>query len=180
MSEFKDKRVVHSSILKKIKVLAMDVDGVLTDGVIYLDKKGDEFKTFHALDGLGIVLAKKSGLRTALISARESLALTRRAKELGVDALYQNRLEKKEAFLDLVRKFSVTPKEVCYVGDDLIDLVILRQVGFPVAVSNAVEEVKEHSFYVTSHSGGRGAVREVIEMILKAQGKWEEIVEKYL
>ncbi|MBI1883884.1 MAG: HAD hydrolase family protein [Chlamydiae bacterium] len=174
------KKQTLSVLLRNIKALALDVDGVLTDGVIYLDGDGKEFKTFHALDGLGIVLAKRAGLKTVFISARESKALLLRAKELGVDALYQNRLEKGEAFEDLLRNFRLQPEEVCYVGDDLIDISILKRVGFSVAVQNAVSEVKRVASYVTQSCGGRGAVREVVEKILKAQGVWEEVIAQYV
>lgn len=168
-----------SKSLKSIKLIAMDVDGVLTDGIIHFDRQGEEFKTFHALDGLGIVLAKRWGLKIAFISARQSKALTLRAKELGVDALYQNRLEKLEAFRDLVRRFHLRPEEMCYIGDDLVDIPILKRVGFSVAVRNAVSEVKQHVSYVTKLDGGRGAVREVIEKVMQAQGKWGKVLRSY-
>lgn len=168
-----------SSNLKFIKAIVMDVDGVLTNGMIYLDKHGDELKTFHALDGLGIVLAKQAGLKTAFISARESDALSIRAKELGVDRLYQNRLHKTEALDHFLQDFKLEAREVCYVGDDLIDISILKRVGFPVAVSNAVQEVKQYARYVTKKSGGQGAVREVIERILKAKGLWQKVLQRY-
>lgn len=168
-----------SEVLKKIKVIAMDVDGVLTDGIMHFGPRGHEMKNFHALDGLGIVLAKRAGLKVAFISARRSKALSLRAKELGVDALYQNRMEKVEAFQDLLKKLKIKADEVCFIGDDLIDIPILKRVGFPVAVSNGVFEVKKYAKYITSASGGRGAVREVIEEIMKAQGIWDREVKKY-
>ena len=168
------------SQLEHIKVVALDVDGVLTDGLIHLDQKGREIKTFHALDGLGIVLAKSAGLKVVFISARESMALALRAHELGIDALYQNRPEKRAALEELLIEFGVRSEEVCYVGDDLIDIPILKRVGFPVAVQNAVKEVKDCCVYITQREGGKGAVREVIEKIMKSQGTWKKVIERYV
>ena len=175
-----DQKKVSSESLKKLKAIAMDVDGVLTEGIIHLDSRGEELKAFNALDGLGIVLAKRSGLTIVFISARSSKALTLRVKELGIDALYQNRVEKLQAFDSFLKQFHLTPHEVCYIGDDLVDIPILKRVGFPVAVLNAVNEVKKCAKYVTKLQGGRGAVREVIEKIMKAQGTWEKQIQKYV
>jgi len=166
--------------LKNLKMIAMDVDGVLTDGKIFFDQNGEEIKSFNALDGLGIVLARKSGLKIAFISARESKALELRAKQLGVDALYQNRLEKLEAFEDLLKRFHYKASEIAYIGDDLVDIAILKKAGFPVTVPNAAPEVRPYAAYITKRPGGSGAVREVIRLVMKSQGSWLRQIQPYL
>ncbi|MBR3624123.1 MAG: HAD-IIIA family hydrolase [Selenomonadaceae bacterium] len=165
---------------KKIKVIAFDVDGVLTDGGIYTGADGEIFKPFHCRDGLGISLARNAGLKLAIITGRKSPQVAYRAKELKFDALWQGVMDKREAYKELKEKFSATDEEICYVGDDLIDLPILTQVGLATAVADAMPEVIERVHYVAKFSGGHGAARDVIECILKAQGKWEGIIEGYL
>lgn len=167
------------STLKSIKAIVMDVDGVLTDGTIFLDSRGEEIKAFYSADGLAITLARRMGLKIAWISARASKALTSRAKELVIDALYQNKMNKSEAFENILKDFQLQSREVCYIGDDLVDIPVLKRAGLAIAVQNAAPEVKKISSYVTQHSGGRGAVREVIELIMKAQGSWQKWVENY-
>jgi 3-deoxy-D-manno-octulosonate 8-phosphate phosphatase (KDO 8-P phosphatase) len=159
-------------VLKKIKVLAMDVDGVLTDGKIIMDSQGHEIKNFDVQDGMRIFLAHKAGLKTALISARESGVVKYRAQDLKIDKFFTNAYPKTASYELMLKEFAVKDEEVCFVGDDLADLVILKRVGFAVAVANAVPEIKEVADHVTSRKGGDGAVMEVVEMILKAQGKW--------
>jgi 3-deoxy-D-manno-octulosonate 8-phosphate phosphatase (KDO 8-P phosphatase) len=160
-------------------VLLMDVDGVLTDGHIYLQSFPDgstaELKVFSAYDGAGLKLAKKGGLRTGIITGRDSRATLRRTREVGMDFVYQDRPEKLSAYEQILRCARVTPAEVAYIGDDLPDLPVMSCVGFAVAVANAATEVKAVAHYVTRRKGGEGAVREVIELILKAQGKWEQV-----
>ena len=155
----------------------MDVDGVLTDGRIYLYARPDgtahEMKVFNAYDGAGLKLAKKGGLRTGIITGRNCAATTRRAREVGMDFVYQNRQEKLPAYEELLKRARVKSSEVAYVGDDLPDLPVLRRVGLAIAVANAAPEVKVVAHYVTRRRGGEGAVREVIELLLKAQGKWK-------
>jgi 3-deoxy-D-manno-octulosonate 8-phosphate phosphatase (KDO 8-P phosphatase) len=180
MSSIKKIKQPEKKNLKTLKMIAMDVDGVLTDGKIFLDQNGEEIKSFNALDGLGIVLARKAGLKIAFISARESKALELRAKQLGVDALYQNRLEKLEAFEDLLKTFHLNASEVAYIGDDLVDITILKRAGFPVTVPNAASEVTSYAAYVTKRPGGAGAVREVIELVMKSQGLWQKQIQPYL
>lgn len=158
--------------IKKIKVLVMDVDGVLTDGRIIVDSQGVESKNFDVQDGMGIVLLRNAGLKTALISARESTVSRYRADDLKIDRAYIGVYPKTSAYEQLLKELNVSDDEVCFVGDDVVDLVILKRVGFAVAVDNAVFEVKRQAHYVTKRAGGFGAVREVIELILKAQGKW--------
>lgn len=161
---------------KKIRVLLMDVDGVLTDGRVWLlsrrDGTASEIKGFSAYDGAGLKLARAAGLRTGLITGRESSAVSQRARECEMEFVYQHRATKTEAFEEILHATGADPSEVAYVGDDLPDLPILQRVGLAVAVANAVPEVKRAAHFITKRSGGEGAVREVIELIVKAQGKW--------
>jgi 3-deoxy-D-manno-octulosonate 8-phosphate phosphatase (KDO 8-P phosphatase) len=165
---------------KYIKLLILDVDGVLTDGHIIFGHDGELMKNFHSQDGLGIAAAHKAGLKTAIITGRESQIVHLRSSELKIMDVYQGSMNKVEAFTALLAKYSLKAEEVAYVGDDLIDLPVMVQVGLSCAVANAVEEVKKHAHLVTNHRGGQGAVREVVEFILKSQGKWDDIVNAYL
>ncbi len=159
-------------LLRKIKVLAMDVDGVLTDGRIIMDSDGREIKNFDVQDGMRIFLAHKAGLKTALISGRESGVVKHRAADLKIDKFFTGAYPKTACYEQMLKEFGVSDNEVCFVGDDLADLVILKRVGVAIAVANAVPQIKQVADYVTKRSGGKGAVMEVVEMILKAQGKW--------
>src|SRR5271170_5576500 len=143
--------------LKKIKVVAMDVDGVLTDGRIIMDSSGVETKNFDVQDGFGIVFLKKCGIKTAIISARESGVVAHRAKDLKVDKTYVGVYPKLAAFKSLLEEFKVSEEEVCFIGDDVADLVVMRRCGVAVAVANAVFEVKQIADYVTVRRGGKGA-----------------------
>ena len=163
----------------RVTVLIMDVDGVLTDGRIIYATHGDELKCFDVQDGAGLVFWNRVGLRSALLTARTSRLLKRRAKELHVDVLAQGCLLKLPMYERLLKRFRVTDAEVCAVGDDLMELPLLRRAGFAVAVPNAVSEVKRVSHYVTHRPGGRGAVREIVEMILKAKGLWDQVLQRY-
>ena len=158
--------------LKKIKVVAMDVDGVLTDGRIIVDSNGVETKNFDVQDGFGIVFLKKCGLKTAIISARESEVVAHRARDLKIDKVYVGVYPKLIAYENMLKEFEVSDEEVCFIGDDLADLAVMRRCGFSVAVANAVFEIKQIADYVSVARGGHGAVRETIEMILRAQGFW--------
>jgi 3-deoxy-D-manno-octulosonate 8-phosphate phosphatase (KDO 8-P phosphatase) len=161
---------------KKIRVLLMDVDGVLTDGHVWLlsrrDGTASELKGFSAYDGAGLKLARAAGLRTGLITGRESSAVTQRARECEIEFVYQHRATKVGALEEILQTTGADANEVAYVGDDLPDIAVMQRVGLAVAVANAVPEVKRAAHFVTSRSGGEGAVREVIELIVKAQGKW--------
>jgi len=157
---------------KKIKVVAMDVDGVLTDGRIIMDSNGVETKNFDVQDGFGIVFLKKCGLKTAIISARESGVVAHRAKDLKIDKVYVGVYPKLSAYENLLEEFKVRDEEICFIGDDLADICIMRRCGVSIAVANAVFEIKQIAHYVTVRQGGHGAVREAIELILQAQGKW--------
>jgi 3-deoxy-D-manno-octulosonate 8-phosphate phosphatase (KDO 8-P phosphatase) len=157
---------------KKIKVVAMDVDGVLTDGRIIIDSNGIESKNFDVQDGFGIVFLKKCGIKTAIISARASGVVAHRAKDLQIDKVYVGVYPKLSAYENMLKEFRVNDEEVCFIGDDLADLAVMRRCGVGVAVANAVFEIKQIADYVTTRQGGRGAVRETIELILQAQGHW--------
>ncbi|BBO18906.1 3-deoxy-D-manno-octulosonate 8-phosphate phosphatase [Candidatus Brocadia pituitae] len=166
-------------MIKNIKLVILDVDGVLTDGAIYIDSQGCESKAFHVLDGTGISYLHRAGIKTAIISGRTCDAVIHRAKELNIEDVYQGVMNKIDAYKDILGKYALRDEEICYIGDDLIDLPILYRVGFPVAVANASPLVKKHSVYVTRLKGGCGAVREVAEKILKFQDKWHLIMERY-
>jgi 3-deoxy-D-manno-octulosonate 8-phosphate phosphatase (KDO 8-P phosphatase) len=164
---------------RRVRVLMLDVDGVMTDGkVCLLSFPGgsvQEMKQFDAHDGAGLKLAHDAGLRTGVITGRQSAAVTRRAAESGMEFVYQGRADKIVAYEEFLRAAQVEESAVAYVGDDLPDVPLLRRVGFAVAVANAAPEVKRVAHFVTKRAGGYGAVREVIEHILKAQGKWDAV-----
>ena len=165
--------------IQKIKVLALDVDGVLTDGRIIIDNAGGEIKNFDVQDGFGLVLFQRAGFKTAIISARSAKAVTARAKDLKINKVYQDAYPKIKAYEKMLKELKVKDEEVCYIGDDLPDLPVLKRVGFAVSVPNGAYEVQQEAHYITKNRGGYGAVREVIEMILKIQGKWSKILEAY-
>lgn len=165
---------------KNIKLLIMDVDGVLTDGRIVYDEWGDELKFFDVQDGAGLWLWASIGLKSAIITARKTKLVRRRAKEMRVTEVYQNAFDKRAVYGKCKRRLKVNDEEVCYIGDDLMDIPILKRAGLAVSVPNGSLEAKSVSHYITKAKGGRGAIREVIEIILKAQGKWEELTAKYL
>jgi 3-deoxy-D-manno-octulosonate 8-phosphate phosphatase (KDO 8-P phosphatase) len=165
---------------KNIKLLILDVDGVLTDGQIIFGHDGELMKNFHSQDGLGITAAHRAGLKTAIITGRESQIVHLRSSELKIVDVYQGSMSKIEALAALIAKYNLKLEEVAYVGDDLLDLPVMVQVGLSCAVANAVAEVKQHAHFVTVHQGGHGAVREVVEFILKAQEKWDDIVNAYM
>ncbi len=167
---------------KKIRVLLTDVDGVLTDGGVWLLSESDggtkEIKCFDAHDGVGMMLLRMAGIRTGIITGRASAAVTRRAAEGGVEFVYQGVPYKIPVYEEILRKTGAKESEVAYVGDDLPDIPLMKRVGLAVAVDNAEPEVKRAAHYVTARSGGKGAVREVVELLLKSQGRWEEMIEK--
>jgi 3-deoxy-D-manno-octulosonate 8-phosphate phosphatase (KDO 8-P phosphatase) len=164
---------------RKTRLLIMDVDGVLTDGRIIQDCHGHELKVFDVKDGHGIVMAHRAKLRTGLISGRESETITRRAEELGIELVFQKIWNKLEVYERILVDTALTHDEVAYIGDDLIDIPLLRRVGLAVAVADAVDEVKAVCHFITRRPGGQGAVREVIELILRAQGYWDTLLERY-
>jgi 3-deoxy-D-manno-octulosonate 8-phosphate phosphatase (KDO 8-P phosphatase) len=164
---------------RKTRLLIMDVDGVLTDGRIIQDGHGHELKVFDVKDGHGIVMAHRAKLRTALISGRGSETITRRAEELGIELVFQKIWNKLEVYEKILVDTELTHDEVAYIGDDLIDIPLLRRVGLAVAVADAVDEVKAAVHLITQRPGGQGAVREVIELILRAQDHWDSLIERY-
>lgn len=165
--------------IKKIKLLIFDVDGVLTNGGINIDHEGKEFKIFDVKEGFAIVLARRAGYKTAIISARRAKAVTVRAKDLKIDKVYQDAQPKTKAYARLLKELKLKDNQVCFIGDDLADLGVLKKVGLAVAPANAVSEVKRCAHYVTKKEGGQGAVRELIEMILKTNGQWTRILKHY-
>lgn len=166
--------------LADIKLLVMDVDGVLTDSSIIINPDGSESKIFSSLDGHGIRMWQRAGLKIAFLSGRESEPTSRRAMQLGVEHCLQDCHNKLPALKELAEKLNLTSQEIAFIGDDLTDLPPIRYAGFGVAVANAVDEVKQQADYVTTCSGGSGAVREVIEYIMKNTGKWQQLMERYL
>ncbi|HRZ86577.1 MAG TPA: HAD hydrolase family protein [bacterium] len=169
----------HAAKLKKVRIFVTDVDGVLTDGRFILDYAGKELKMFHVHDGAAAKLAASVGFQTVLVSGRRSEVVERRAKELGIRQVYQEADDKWKVVQEFMHKERIGADTICYIGDDLADLPVLRRVGFSVAVGNAVPEVKKAVDYVTERCGGDGAFREVVELVFKAQGRWKEIVERY-
>jgi 3-deoxy-D-manno-octulosonate 8-phosphate phosphatase (KDO 8-P phosphatase) len=163
---------------RAIEMLVMDVDGVLTDGQIVYADNGVELKAFHVRDGSGLAVWRRDGKRAGIITGRTSQAVANRAKELGIDPVIQGASCKREGFEEIVKVARIGPEQVCYVGDDLPDLPVLCRCGLAVVVADACPEAISVAHYVTGRVGGRGAVREVIELILRCQGRWQGIVEK--
>jgi 3-deoxy-D-manno-octulosonate 8-phosphate phosphatase (KDO 8-P phosphatase) len=163
----------------KVKVMIFDVDGVLTDGSLTYNADGETTKTFYVLDGLGIQLLQRTGVQTAIISARTSPIVIRRAADLGITHVFQGQHDKRLAFADLLAKTGVTAEECGYIGDDVIDLPLLTRVGFAVTVPSGHPEVQHRAHYVTRNPGGRGAVREVCDMVMRAQGTYEQALAPY-
>jgi len=164
--------------LAQIRLIIADVDGVFTDGALYIGGNGEEFKRFNVLDGAGIALLRAVNFPMAIISGRQSPVTETRMRELGLaDALYQGSLAKIEPYEIIKKRFKVNDAEIAYIGDDIIDVPLLRRVGLPVAVANALAEVKQSALYVTQAKGGEGAVREVIELVLEARGLKKQAIE---
>jgi 3-deoxy-D-manno-octulosonate 8-phosphate phosphatase (KDO 8-P phosphatase) len=164
----------------RVKILLLDVDGVLTDGTITYTQGGGESKSFNTKDGLGIRLLQRAGIETGLITARSSEAVTRRAEDLGLTHVYQKAGTKLEVFEKILAELDITPEQVAYMGDDWLDIPLLIRVGFAATVADAVPEVKKLVHYVATRPGGRGAVREVCDLILEANGKTEQLLATYL
>jgi len=164
----------------KIKMLITDVDGVMTDGAIMISADGTESKKFNLLDGHGIKMWHRAGLASAFISGRDTAATTVRAEQLNITYVYQGCKKKLPAFTELLEKASLSEDQVAYIGDDLLDLPLVKRAGLGVAVAGAVSELKDAADYVTTAPGGAGAVREVIEYILKDTGKWQELIQRYM
>ncbi len=163
-----------------IKLLVLDVDGVLTDGRIIITPDGAEIKAYDAQDGAGMRYWKRTGRHLAIISGRGSQAVLRRAEDLGVDMVRLEAKDKLPFYQEVLGELGLTPQQTAVMGDDLPDLPMMRSCAFPVAVANAVGEVKQSAAYVTRRNGGSGAVREVIELILKSTGAWDSVMARYL
>lgn len=165
--------------MNNIKLIVLDVDGTLTDGKVYYDNNGNEFKSFNVKDGMGIGQAIKSGIEFAIITGRSSLSVDRRSRELGIQHIYQGINCKKEVVEILLDKLNLTYENILYIGDDINDLEVMSYVKYAACPANSVEEIKEISFFISKYNGGEGAVREIIEYVLKKQGKWDKIVKNY-
>lgn len=165
--------------LAKIRLLLLDVDGVMTDGRIVYDDRGGEIKAFDVKDGHGLKLLQRAGIRVGIITGRQSAMVDRRAAELGIELVCQGAKDKLVPFLQILHKTGLTADQVAYVGDDYPDLPILRRVGFAATVADALDEIKPYVHYVTSHSGGSGAVREICDLLLKESGRWEAVAGRY-
>tara|TARA_Y100001970_G_C14224155_1_gene854534 strand:- start:816 stop:1346 length:531 start_codon:yes stop_codon:yes gene_type:complete len=161
-----------------IKLLITDVDGVLTDGGIFIGPDGIEFKRFSVFDGVGVAIAKAAGLKIAFISARYSAATESRAKELKIDEIYNGSLNKLPVYDELKTKYNLSDNNIAYIGDDLIDLAVMKKVACPIAVNNAIDAVKEVSIFITKSSGGEGAFRDAVEWIVSQQGRMKEVLKK--
>jgi 3-deoxy-D-manno-octulosonate 8-phosphate phosphatase (KDO 8-P phosphatase) len=162
-----------------VRLILSDVDGVLTDGRIIINNEGVETKLFHVRDGMGIHLWQKAGYRFGLITLRSSQIVKLRVAELGIDIVRQGIENKQTALHQILAESRLAPAQVCYIGDDLPDLAAMRSAGLGVAVADACEELRKAAHYVTTQPGGAGAVRETIELILKSQRRWEDLIQAY-
>ena len=165
--------------LSRIRLLLLDVDGVLTDGRIIFDDQGRELKAFDVKDGHGLKLVQRAGIRVGIITGRQSAVVARRAEELGIDLVYQGAKNKREPFNEILKNLDLNPEEVAYIGDDLVDLPILLQVGFSATVADAVDEIRRRVDFTATRRGGRGAVREICDHLLKAAGQWDKVTARY-
>lgn len=165
---------------KKIKLIAFDVDGVLTDGRVNMGSGGEVFKSFDIKDGLGITQWQKAGGQTAVITGRESEIVARRAAELHITTVFQGCLDKRVAYEEIKSRLDIGDEAVAYMGDDLIDLPILKRAGLAAAVADAVPEIRERAHLVAERPGGHGAARELVEFIMRAQGRWDDVVRAFL
>ncbi len=172
-----DDRLVQK--IRKVKLLILDVDGVLTDGLIIIDDAGLESKHFNVRDGHGLKMLMRCGIAVALLTGRKSRVVEHRAADLGITEVYQGVWNKSEVFAGILERNRLAPEETAYIGDDVVDIPLLRRVGFSAAVADAVPEARAVADYVTQQPGGRGAVREVCELILRSQGRWGEIAARY-
>jgi 3-deoxy-D-manno-octulosonate 8-phosphate phosphatase (KDO 8-P phosphatase) len=172
LKKYKDK-------LKGIKILMLDVDGVMTDGRIIMDSDGREMKNFDVRDGHGLKMIQRYGIEIVILTGRTSQVVEHRARDLGITEVYQGALNKKEVFQQILNKHHIGPEVVAYMGDDIVDIPVLKQVGFSASVADALEIVKQCVDCITVQPGGRGAVREICELILQAQGNWPELAARY-
>ena len=165
---------------KKLKLLILDVDGVLTDGRLFFDNSGTEYKCFHARDGHGIKLLRQTGVEVAVISGRKSNSVALRMKNLGIEYVYQGHENKIAAFHEILQSLSIEPEQAAHVGDDLLDLPVMTRVGLSIAVNDANDAVKDYADWCTETPGGLGAVREVCDFIMKSQGTFDGVLKSYM
>ena len=164
----------------RIRLVVFDVDGVLTDGSLYIGDDGQEYKAFHSRDGHGIKMLLHQGVEIAIITGRTSQVVEHRMKNLGISHVYQGKLEKLPAFQELIQKLGVSEEQTAYVGDDVVDLPVMRRVGLAIAVQDAHSLVRQHSHWQTPNPGGRGAARDVCELIMEARGVLDDEMSRYL
>lgn len=167
-------------MMTHIKMLVLDVDGVLTDGSLYLTDAGEEMKAFNSKDGHGIKLCMRAGIEVAIITGRTSPALEHRTRELGITRVTQNAKDKRTALLELAQSSGIEPEQMAYMGDDVVDLPAMSLCGVSLAPADAMDLVRERADFVTTRGGGRGAVREAIEIILKRLGLYAQVMERYV
>ncbi len=165
---------------KQLKLLILDVDGVLTDGRLFFDNDGGEYKSFHARDGHGIKLLRQTGVEVAVISGRKSPSVALRMKALGIQYVYQGHEHKIAAFNEIIEAMGIKPEQAAHMGDDLLDLPIMVRVGLSIAVNDANDSVKEYADWCTKTPGGLGAVREVCDFIMQAQGTFDDVLKRYM
>ena len=163
---------------KRVTLLMLDVDGVLTDGKIYYGNYGDELQSFDAQDGMGMELWRQAGFSSVILSGRRSPMTIRRAKEMRVTKVFQGIKDKEKIYSEILKELGKSDEEICFIGDDLIDIPLLSKVGLAVGVPNAIAEVKQRAHYITEHWGGRGAVREVVDLVLKSKEMWQALMRK--
>lgn len=168
------------ALARNVRLLILDVDGVLTDGKLFFDSNGGEMKGFHVADGFGIKAVQASGIELAIISGRSSTMVANRAEALGIKHLYMGSDDKLSAFREILNNTGISAEQTCFVGDDWIDLPLLSRVGFAVSVPNADEEVRSRVHWVTQLGGGEGAVRELCNLLLRTQGTYAEMLDRYL
>ena len=174
---------MQADIIRKaalVRLAVFDVDGVMTTGELMFGERGEEYKVFDVQDGFGLVMLREAGIKVAIISARSSPVVDKRLSELGIEHIYQDRRDKQNAFGELLGQLGLGREQSAYTGDDILDLPVMKAAGLSIAVANAHQRVKENADWVTTTRGGRGAVREICEMLLHSQGRLEEIYEKCL
>lgn len=165
---------------KKVKCLICDIDGVMTDGAIYISNTGEDMKAFHAQDGIGMSMLMAAGIELAVITSSENNVIHKRMEQIGIKTYFSGHIDKRGAYKELKQQLNLEDEDIAYIGDDLSDLLIIKQVGLGVTVPNAVSYVKEGAHWITERKGGDGAVRELCEIILMAQDKFELALEGYL
>jgi 3-deoxy-D-manno-octulosonate 8-phosphate phosphatase (KDO 8-P phosphatase) len=164
----------------RVKLLLLDVDGVLTDGTVTIDSVGGEAKSFFIRDGISLIWARRSGVTIGLLSGRSSATTTRRAAELGIGIVSQGSTDKRAGYAEILTAHGYGDEDVAYMADDVLDLPVLGRVGLSTSPADAVDEVRSRVHWVSRHAGGRGAVRELVELVLRARGQWDPIVEGFL